>query len=398
MDSLHPSPPPSADVVIIGGGINGVSTAFHLARHGVRVTLLEKRFIAGGPSGASSAIVRQHYSNPVTARMALESLRFWQNFEDLVGGDCGFTNTGFFVGVGPEDVDALQANIALQQSVGIRTSFVAPEETREIEPHIDVGGLGGAAYEPEGGYCDPSSAANGFVRAALRLGATVRTGVTATGLRLQGSRVSGVETDQGFVAGEKVVITAGPWTNALLRSVGVQLPMIVARVKVGVYRRPPGFERHCVWGDFTTQIYLRPETGGLMLVGSISPDESKDQVQDPDRYNERVAWEILADFAERAARRFPLMRNCHLASSYASLYDITPDWHPVLDAVPACEGLYVCSGSSGHGFKLAPAVGRMMAQLVLEGKNPEDDINLFAWERYARGDLVRGQYAYSILG
>lgn len=386
------------NVVIIGGGINGVSIAFHLAKHGARVTLLEKRFIAGGPSGLSSAIVRQHYSNAATARMALDSLRVWQNFDDVVGGDCGLTNTGVFIGIGPEDVDGLKANIALQQSVGINTRFVAPEEINEIEPHVDVTGLGGAAYEPEGGYCDPSSAANGFAQAARRLGATVRTGVTATGLKVQGSRVTGVETDQGFVRGEKVVIAAGPWTNILLKKIGLELPLIAARVKVGLYRRPTDFDRHCVWGDFTTQIYLRPETGGLMLVGSISPDEAEDQVSNLDSYNEKVELDILADFAERAARRFPLMEKSHLANSYAALYDITPDWHAVLDAVPDYEGLYVCAGSSGHGFKLAPAVGKMMAQLVLEGKRPEDDVNLFAWERYARGDLVRGQYTYSILG
>ena len=149
-----------SDVVIIGGGINGASIACHLARGGASVTLLEKRFIAGGPTGHSSAIVRQHYSNPVTARMALKSLQVWQNFRDLVGSEAGFTKTGFMIGVRPEDVAGLKANIAMQQSLGISTTFVTPEEMREIEPQLDPTGLGGGAYEPGGGYCDASAAAN----------------------------------------------------------------------------------------------------------------------------------------------------------------------------------------------------------------------------------------------
>jgi glycine/D-amino acid oxidase-like deaminating enzyme len=151
--------------------------------------------------------------------------------------------------------------------------------------------------------------------------------------------------------------------------------------------------------DFVSQIYLRPETGGLMLVGSISPDEETgDRVADPDQFNDKVDLDTIANFAERAALRYHAMLDSHVASSYASLYDVTPDWHPIMDAVPGIEGLYLCAGSSGHGFKLAPAVGKMMTKLVLDGKKPDDDINLFAFDRYEQGQPVKGQYEYSILG
>jgi sarcosine oxidase subunit beta len=388
----------ASDIIIIGGGINGVSTAFHLAREGAQVTLLEKSFIAGGPTGRSSAIIRQHYSNPVTARMALKSLRFWQHFDEIVGGDAGYTQTGFLIGVRPEDVDGLKANIALQQSLGINTRFVSPEEIREIEPQLDPTGLGGAAYEPESGYCDPAMAANGFAQAAKRLGAIIKTGVTVTDIQVRTGRVSAVITDQGVFPAGAVIVAAGPWSKGLLQPLDIEIPSITARVKVGLYRRPEDFTHHCIWGDFLTQIYLRPETGNLMLVGSISPEEAEDQVADPDNFNERVELDVLADFAERAAKRYPAMQRGHLTGSFASLYDITPDWHPILDAVPGIEGLYLCSGTSGHGFKLSPAVGEMMAHLVLHGKQPEDDINLFSFERFAQGQLVCGQYEYSILG
>jgi glycine/D-amino acid oxidase-like deaminating enzyme len=310
-----------------------------------------------------------------------------------------FTNTGFLVGVRPQDVHSLKANLAMQQSVGIKTSFITTAELKELEPHIDPSGLGGGAYEPESGYCAPVEAITGFAQGVERLGGKVITGVRMTGLRRSNGKVCGIDTTQGFLPSGNVVIAAGPWSKTILSEIGVDIPMITARVKIGLYRRPPDFDRHRIWGDFVTQVYLRPETGGLMLVGSIAPDEETgDLVADPDTFNERVELDILTSFAERAAQRYPAMTRSHLASSYSSIYDITPDWHALLDAVPGTSGLYLCAGGSGHGFKLAPAVGRMVANLVLNGKKPEDEINLFSLERYQTGKLVRGQYEYSILG
>lgn len=387
------------DVIVVGGGINGTSIAFHLARLGVRVHLIEKSFIAGGPSGRSSAIVRQHYSNRVTAKMALESLHVWQNFPEVTGSHPVFTRTGFLVGVRPQDIEALRANIALQQSVGIDTRFLSPQELKEIEPFIDITGLGGAAYEPEAGYCDPAEAANGFAQAARRLGAKIDTGRTVAEIRIEGEKVAGVVANDEFIPAGAVVVAAGPWSTSLLEKLGVHIPLITARVKVGLFLRPPEFSQHKIWGDFITQIYLRPETGGTMLVGSISPDEETgDVVPNADHFNEKVELDILYSFAERVARRYPVMQKCHVHSSYASLYDISPDWHHIMDAVPGFENLFICAGSSGHGFKLAPSVGRMMAQLVVHGKQPQDEINLFAWDRFERNQLVKGQYEYSILG
>lgn len=388
-----------SEIIVVGGGINGVSTAYNLAENGVEVTLVEKEFVAGGPSGVSSAIVRQHYSNPVTARMALESLRVWQNFSEKIGGEKVFTETEFLLGVRPEDVAGLKANITMQQSVGINTRFVSPEQIQDLEPDIDPSGLGGAAYEPEAGYCDPAEAANGFARAAARAGAQIRSGVTVTGLRSHAGVISGVETDQGFLPAGKVVVIAGPWTPHLLRPLGVDLPISTARVKVVLFRRPAELNIRRIWADFIIQVYLRPETGGQILVGSIAPEEeTSDQISDPDNFSDKVAMDLIASFAERVARRYPGMERGHLASSYASLYDLTPDWHPIMDAVPGYTGLYVFAGTSGHGFKLAPAAGRMMAQLVLKGKQPDDPVSLFALDRFERGAPVHGQYEYSILG
>jgi len=387
-----------SDVVVIGGGINGVSIAFHLAKHKLKVTLVEKNFIASGPTGLSSAVIRQHYSNPVTIRMAHQSLKVWRNFADVIGGDPDFTRAGFIVGVVPTDLDSLKANIELQKAEGVKTRFVPLEEIPEIEPHVDTTGLGGAAYEPDSGYCDPAAAANGFAKAARALGVKICTGVKANGFKIETDKVVGVETDQGFIPTGAVVVACGPWTPILLNTIGVELPMITARVKTVLYRLPDDLDHHHVWADFANQVYFRPETGNLILVGSISPQEAEDQVADPDNYKETVGLDIVSEFAEQVVKRVPAMIGSHLVNSFAALYDITPDWHPVLDAVPGFESLFVCAGSSGHGFKLAPAVGAMMAHLVLHGKDPHDDINLFSFDRFDHGNFVRGQYEYSILG
>lgn len=387
-----------SDVIVIGGGINGVSIAYHLAKQNLKVTLLEKNFIASGPTGLSSAIVRQHYSNPVTIRMAYQSLQVWANFAEAIAGDAEFTRTGFMVGVVPTDLDGLKANIELQRAEGVNTRYVSLEEIPNLEPHVNTTGLGGAAYEPDSGYCNPDAAANGFARAAQKLGAQIRTGIKATGFEVQRGKVVGVETDQGMINTGAAVVACGPWTPILLSTLGVKIALVPARVKTVLFRCPNDLDRFLIWADFANQVYFRPETGNLMLVGSISPDEAEDQVADPDNFNESVELDIVAEFAEQVVKRVPAMTRSHLANSFAALYDITPDWHPILDQVPGFEGLYICAGSSGHGFKLAPAVGRMMADLVLNGKNQADDINLFSFDRFERGNLVRGKYEYSILG
>jgi sarcosine oxidase subunit beta len=387
-----------SDIIVIGGGINGVSIAFHLAKHNLNVTLLEKNFIAGGPTGLSSAVIRQHYSNPVTIRLAYKSLQVWENFADVTGGDADFIRAGFMVGVVPTDLDGLKANIELQRAQGVNTRFVPLAEIPELEPHVDPTGLGGAAYEPDSGYCDPDAATNGFAKAARGLGAQIRTGITVSGFKIQGGKVVGVETDQGTITAGAVVVACGPWTPILLGTLGVKIPIISARVKTVLYRCPDDLDHHHIWADFANQVYFRPETGNLMLVGSIAPEEAEDQVADPDNFNESVELDIVAEFAEHVVNRVPAMTRSHLANSFAALYDITPDWHPVMDAIPGFDGLFVCAGSSGHGFKLAPAVGGMMADLVLHGKSQDDDINLFSFDRFERGELVHGQYEYSILG
>jgi sarcosine oxidase subunit beta len=388
----------SADVIVVGGGINGASIAFNLAKEGVHVALIEKDFIAAGPTGRSSAIIRQHYSHEVTARMALRSLRIFQNFDDVVGGNPGFEQTGFLLAARPEDVDALKANLALQQAVGIDTRLVSPEEIQQLEPHISVEGIAAAAFEPESGYADPAATATAYAQQAKAKGARLHLGTRVRSLVVEGERVVGVETDQGEFRAGAVVVAAGPWSPLITETIGLQLPIKASRHQVATFRRPDGFDRHMVFAGFAEAVYLRPETGQLMLVGSIEPGEAEDEVPNPDSFNERVDFDIIAEFSECVTRRYPAMEHGSSAGGWASLYDITPDWHPILGALPGVEGLYCAAGGSGHGFKLAPGVGEMMADLILNGEKPDADINFFDPLRFGEGKSVAGGYEYSIVG
>lgn len=382
----------TADVVIVGGGVTGASIAFHLAARGVRdVVIVEKSFLASGATGKSSACIRQHYSTPETCRMVLESLRFFERFEERTGGrPASFTRVGYLLGVDDVLRAAMEKSVALQQSVGIDVRLITPAEIREIEPRVRVDDFTAGCYEPEAGYADPSQTTQGLAGAARDAGVRVREGAEVTRVVTAGGRVTGVETSRGSIATRAVVNAAGLWSDRLAALAGVALPITVCRHKINFFTRPPeAAGPHPLVYDFVKNIYTRPETGGLTLVGPLE-SEIHDRV-DPDRYNEGVTFEETADAMERAMHRFPVMEHGEVARGYAGCFDVTPDWHPILDAVGP-EGFYVAAGFSGHGFKLSPAVGRMMAALVVEGKKPGDDVDAFRLSRFAEGRPIRGTY------
>lgn len=388
----------TADVVVIGGGIMGTSAAFRLAERGLKVTLVEKSFLAGGSTGKSSAIVRQHYSNEITARMALHSLRVFQSFSEIVGGECGYMPIGFVVLASAKDREGLEENVKLQQGIGINTRMLSARELREAAPGMaDADGVA-AAYEPEGGFADPSLTVNSFGEAAKRHGAVILQDIEVTAVKMEGGRVKGVITNRGEISAGAVANTAGPWGARVARMIGVELPVQPCRVQVSFFAPPPDARpAPFVFADFPNVTYFRPETGGMTLVGSVDPSEANAHA-DPDRYNERVDFDFLAAMGLKLARRFPCMERSESRGGYAAIYDVTPDWHPVIDEVPEGSGFFVAAGHSGHGFKLGPAVGVMVADLATGQQTDKLDPSLFRFTRYAEGKPVRGRYEYSIAG
>jgi len=383
----------TAEVVIIGGGVTGASTAFHLTRRGVRdVVVVDKATLASGGTGKSSACVRQHYSTAETCRMIRYSLEFFQHFGERLGGEsCGFRHTGYLLGVDNKMRAPMEASVALQRSIGIDTRLVSPTEMREIEPRLRADDFVAGCYEPASGYCNPVETAQGFARAARAAGARILEDTAVLGLLVEGDRVRGVRTASGDIHAPVVLNAAGLWSGPVAAMAGVDLPIHVCRHKISIVTWPEAERRpHPMFYDFVTNIYTRPEMGEHILVGGLDAEESRDAAN-PDAYKEGVSLDESTDALSRVSHRFPVLADGQIARGYAGCFDVTPDWHPILDRVGP-EGYHVAAGFSGHGFKLSPAVGHMVATLITEGPGGHPDLPTFRLSRFEEGKPIRGTY------
>ena len=383
----------SADVVIIGGGVTGTSIAFHLATRGIRnVIVVDKSSVASGATGKSSACVRQHYSTAETCRMIRYALDYFERFEELTkGGSCGFHRTGYLLGVDERMRKPMEASVALQRGVGIDTRLVSPTDMREIEPRLQIEDLVEGCYEPDSGYCNPAETAQGWAIAARALGVRILEDTEVLTVSVEDGRITGVGTSQGPIETRCVVNAAGLWGDRIGAMVGVDIPITVCRHKISIVSWPEAARRpHPMVYDFVTNIYTRPELSEHILVGGLDAEESHD-LADPDNYKEGVSLDESTDALSRVSHRFPVLAEGHIARGYAGCFDVTPDWHPILDRVGP-EGSYVAVGFSGHGFKLSPAVGLMMAALIAEGPSAHPDLPTFRLSRFAEGKPIRGTY------
>jgi glycine/D-amino acid oxidase-like deaminating enzyme len=386
----------TADVVIIGGGVTGAAIAFHLASRGVRrVVVLERAFLAAGGTGRSVGVVRQLYPTRETTQMVQRSLGVFQRFGEAVGGNAGYVACGVLIGVSAAMRPALERARALQQELGIRADLLEPSDVARIEPRIDARGLGAAVWEPESGYGDPTSVTLGFADAARRRGASIVQGADVVRIRTAGDRVVGVDTAGGDTIDAPVVVNAaGLWAHRVAALAGVSLPIVVGRHPVFVVERTATFGApHPVYLDLAGGSYVRPETGGLTLTGSLTDDE-REHPMDPDALGSDVGLDEAAPVLERTGHAVPALADAAWRRGYAGAFDITPDWMPILDASPV-EGLWIAAGMSGHGFKLAPAVGEVMAAL-LTGEKPPVSVAPFRLDRFL-GTAAAGTFVASYL-
>jgi sarcosine oxidase subunit beta len=389
----------TTDIIIIGGGVMGASIAYHLAKQGAqRILLLERHAICSGTTGRSGAIVRQHYSNEFSIRMAKESLAVFQRFDEVIGGDAGFLTTGMVVMVGEQGTQALRANVQMQQEQGVNTLLIGPEEISELAPGYSGKDIALACYEPETGVADPMTTTSCFASRASDYGATIREGETVTHILTQNNRVQGVRTARGEVHAPVVVLAANVWSVLLARAIGIDLPILATRHPMLALRRPNDFGGrqglHAVGLDLTRQIYLRPDLGGMTLVGST---ENIFTPVNPDNYSQGLTEEEIAHLHARASGSIPALTRAVPRGNWAGIYDDTPDFHPILDRLPEYEGLFCAAGFSGHGFKLSPVVGRWIAQFVLTGEKPLD-MQHFAYNRFSEGKEIQPRYPSGVLG
>lgn len=381
----------TSDVIIIGGGIHGASLAFHLAEKGVKSLILEKKFLAAGATGRSSGIVRMHYDLEIESRLAWISFKYFREWGEIVGGNSGFTRTGFLQLIGPESVDQLQANTQMHQDLGIPSLIIDGQDVRRLAPYFYVEDIEIAAYEPESGYADPSSCAAAFMEAARAKGGKLIQDCEVRNLLLQGERISGVQTDKGDFAAPIVVNAAGAWAKMIGNMVGLNLPITTWQHDTMFIRRPKGLRSdHPTAIDFPNSMYFRPETGGLTLVGL---EDGSNPGEDPDSSTEDSKPGFVDRAVERICKRIPGMIDGSLHSSHGGYDGITPDQRAILgEAGP--DGFYLVCGFSGTGFKIAPAVGLCMAELIVDQKFTTADLSSFNLRRFSDGKLLNGEHAY----
>ena len=382
----------TADAVVIGAGINGAATAYNLVKGGLKkVVLIEKQLIASGGTGRSAAIIRQHYSNEELVRLVKRSVDIFHDFAGAIGGDPGFVNCGWAFLIPASADDGFAANIALGQRLGVEVREISAQDLLEIEPRIDLADVHRIAYEPGSGYADPRATTHAYVQRFVDLGGQLRPLTAVQGLVGRDSAVKGVRTDTGDIATDVVVDAAGPWADRIAAWAGVDLPLQITREEEIVFETtavggPPAL----CFSDMAKAIYYRPEGASRTLVGRGFPKQY--EYIEPDGYNQEVDVSFIAEATRRLHARWPSFTRALALNAYTGLYDVTPDWHPALGRVDGVDGFYLCAGFSGHGFKIGPAVGEVMAEEIIDGGAHSIDISRLNLRRFAAGQLIGAAY------
>lgn len=380
----------TADAIIIGGGVHGASLAFHLAQRGATPLVIEKSFLGAGATGRSSGLIRMHYDQRTNSELAWTSFQYFRNWEERVGGQCGFVRTGFLQIVAAEHMDALRANVEMHQSIGIRSQLISGDDVHRLAPSFATDDIVWAAYEPESGYADPTSATNALMAAARDHGAQLQQGATVTGIQIDGGKVKGVETSEGAFSAPIVVNAAGAWAGHVNALAGVDLPLDTWRHDTMFVVRPEGMEKtHPAAIDDPREMYFRPE-GELTLVGL---EDNNPIGESPEGDTDHAKPGFVERAIERICLRIPVMEGGRLHSAHGGYDGITPDQFPMLGPYGP-EGYYLQCGFSGTGFKTAPAVGACMTEWILDGEPKMVDITVFSPTRFNEGRAVVREHPY----
>ena len=390
------------EVIIVGGGLEGAATAWALAQRGVTdVLVLERATVGSGMTGKSSGIVRCHYGVSSLAAMSQYGLEVFEAAEEHFHQTIGFHSTGYVVGVGEGDVEALDANLAAQRAVGVQTERIDAAEVAKLWPTAYLDDFAGFAFEPRGGYGDGYMTAQAFAVTARAAGAKIRQGAPVAEIVVDHDRVQGVRLADGeFIAGGSVVLATGVWSSSFVSALGFDLPITVVREQILMLKPPAdvsGVDTLPVFSDLVSLQYVRSDVGGEILFGNS--DLATIETADPDAYSNRADTDFLESTVEKISHRFPGLADGAVASSYAGCYDVTPDFNPVMSRTPI-EGLVLAVGFSGHGFKISPAVGRLVADLVIDGVSSEASIpeSDFRLSRFAEGQKLTSPHPYSGAG
>lgn len=376
--------PNKADIVIIGGGVMGASTLYHLAARGQKnVILLEKdEFFGQGATGRCAGGVRYQFSTEINVRLSMESLPMLGRFKEEIGQEIDYRQCGYLIVCTDEsDAQTFKHNVELQNGLGVATEWLDGNEVRKRLPLFHFEDALGGTFNQKDGLVDPNSVVAGYISAAAKLGGKSFNKAEVTGIRMDGSRVSGVETNQGFISTPLVVNAAGPWAGQVGTMAGVNIPITALRRQM--FTTTPLSEITAEFPfviDFAQSLYFHREGDGL-LIGMSNPNEKHG-------FNQNVDEEFELVNLEAGIARLPLVEKAGMVSHWAGLYEVTPDAHPFFGKT-SVDGFLAVGGFSGHGFMHGPVAGKLMSELILDGEFKTLDVSMLDLARFEEGRLIR---------
>ncbi len=387
----------SAEAVIIGGGVNGCSICYHLAERGVKAPILvERSSLGAGSTGRSSGVstgfslllfTQQSAFSDTIPRLAKVGQDILRNFEEIIGVDAGYKETGVLFLGGKEVEEPVEASFALIRDLGFEGGTIGREEAKEFAPYLELDDIDCIGLEPHAGYADPPAVAQGYASAAGRLGAEIVLGNAVLDVEIEGGRVRGVVTEQGRIATDTAIVVGGPWGGQLMATLGFPVPFRPTRHEVFFLKRGPGAPSgHAVVFDLPSLTYFRQESPDLTLVGDVEHDDTAE----PDNFEQGTDMSLTRSTWQKVAHRMPSLADAELFTSYAGMYTETPDGYPVIDRVGGVEGLYLVGAFNGYGFKISPAVGIVVAEMVTEGESRTVDVSSLGVGRFGGRGLGEG--------
>ncbi|MEJ8652350.1 FAD-binding oxidoreductase [Streptomyces sp. MS1.AVA.3] len=383
MSSMSRTVPPTADVVIVGGGVMGTSIAYHLAEAGVHhIVVIERGELGSGSSGKPIGGVRAQFSDPLNIELGSRSLRAWQDFGQRPGSDIRLDSVGYLFALTSDQQAAdFETAVRIQNSLGVPSRMIGPREAHQLCPYLSTHGLVAAAYSPTDGHARPGLAVQGYARAAARAGVAFATHTTVTGLDTTGDRVTAVHTDHGRISCSTVICAAGAWSERLGAMAGVHLPVRPVRRQLA-FTAPlaPPAPRIPFTIDFASTAYFHNSDDGL-LFGLADPDQA-------DGFDTTWTPDWLTLFRAAVRRRAPALADMETTSGWAGLYEVTPDHNALIGRADAPHNFLYATGFSGHGFLQAPAVGEIMRDIHLE-RTPFIDVTPFCADRFTTGVPTR---------
>jgi len=377
--------PKNAEVVIVGGGVMGASTAYHLALKGCKqVVLLERDPLFGQEAtGKCAGGIRYQFATEINIRLSLLSLPMLDRFEEELGQAIDLRHCGYlFLTTREEDVKMFHASLALQHRLGVMTEWLSGDEVRSRLPLMSLEDVLGTTWNPQDGLVDPNSVVQGYIAGAKRMGARCLTDVEVKNISLKNGRTHGVKTTLGEMETPIVVNAAGPWAAQIGAMIGLDLPVVPVRRQIAVTTPIPQLPPHFPFViDFAKNLYFHREGPGI-LTGMSNLNE-------PPSFNQEVDREWELRHFDEAMARMPLLENVGISSRWAGLYEVTPDAHPILGRVPEVDGFYCINGFSGHGMMHGPICGLLLAEEILDGKAHTLDISSLSLTRFREGKLIQ---------